>query len=248
LGPAGAFHVLDKRKKILVYDFEGRFVRSYQFKTDLYIDITKELHLPDGKKVHKVKDGTHLVYLRDSTNAVLHKFISLKNISNRFRTEEFGLAIKGDSLLVSTIWDNRIRIFDINTGVLSGKTLVDERELEKGLIEEAGLLSKDEFKKRTWATASVLSLDYMENPGLIFVTIFDPRDPKKGAPSPGEKFSHFKIYDSEFRFIQRFNEPPWAFMSDKTVYVAVQPEMQEDGHLPNPVIRKYKVLLVNKST
>lgn len=248
LGEAGAFQVLDKGKKILVYDFEGRFVRSYQFKTDLYTDITKEIHLPDGKKVHKVRDGAHLVYLSDSTNTVLHKFISLKNVSNRFRSEDFGLAMKGDSLLVSTIWDNRIRIFDINTGNLLGKMLVDERELEKDLIEEAGSLSKDEFKKRIWMTASVLSLDYMENPGLIFVTIFDPRDPKQGSPSPGEKFSHFKIYDSEFRFIQRFDESPWVFMRHKTVYVAVQPEMQDDGHLPNPVIQKYKFSLVDKST
>jgi WD40 repeat protein len=253
LDQRGRYHILDfMHNKTLIYDFKGQFLSDFHFQQQ---NVRKLLHFPNGMTLQKVrirksKDDRYLVYLCDSTNTVLHRFIDMKDVNVGYRKiGDYGLAVKGDSLLVSTNLDNRIRIFDINTGDLLDQVLIDEREISKNLFNKStNFESRNLISKQWFPYSHIRSIDYMEELGVIFVGIMTPVDAKTGRLPPEGDRPHLKVYDSKFRFIQKvetFGLMP--FFASCYIYVAVQPEMQEDGHLPNPVIRKYKVLLVDKS-
>lgn len=249
------YHILDSvQKKTLIYDSKGQFLGDFQ----LQRDVRKLVHLPKGMTAQKVRirksaDDRYLVYLCDRTNTVLHRFINMKDVNAGYRKiSDEKLAVKGDSLLVPTNLDNRIRIFDINTGDFLSQILIDEREISKTFFNKDINFESDKIANyihtQYFPFAHIMSVDYMENPGLIFVNVLTPMDRKtKRLPTGGDP-PYMNVYDSEFRFIQKMEALAIRpCVTSDAIYVAVQPEMQKDGHLPNPVIRKYKFSLVDKS-
>lgn len=238
LDDQGNVWVFDRGEfKLLAYDKHGRLLRVTQAPGS-----TEVRHIGGERLIHRVFSEQRFLVSDDEGNPLMRMFDVSGCQGELAKITNHGMVATDSLFIVTTNMDNTLRLYEMSSGQLRDRVLIDERQLPEGFFSLHGQVRKGnrEFTGAWDSTAHLLDLHYVSGLDLLVVLVVGPCSEEESAGR--RQCGEYRMYDSGVAYLGEVPlEGGEAIIQagQNSLYVLEYPRERKDPVIP--LIRKVRV-------